>query len=66
MLRHSTGSELADAGAAVDVVQELLGHRYPITSTQVYVHPSRARMRKAVEAVEAVAVKRRAERRKQP
>jgi site-specific recombinase XerD len=63
MMRHSTGSELADAGAAIDVVQELLGHQ-SIISTQVYVHPSRARMRKAVEAVEAVAVKRRTERRK--
>ena len=63
MIRHSTGSELADAGAAIDVVQELLGHR-SIISTAVYVHPGRARMRRAVEAVEAVAVKRRAERRK--
>ncbi len=27
MLRHSTGTELAEAGVAIDVVQELLGHR---------------------------------------
>lgn len=40
MMRHSTGSQLAGAGAAIDVVQELLGHR-SIISTQVYVHPSR-------------------------
>lgn len=49
---------MAEAGVAIDVVQSLLGHR-SITSTQVYVHPSRARMRDAVDAVEAVTVKRR-------
>jgi integrase/recombinase XerD len=58
MLRHSMGSELAEAGVAIDVVQALLGHA-SITSTQVYLHPSRARMRQAVEAVEARSVKRR-------
>ena len=63
LIRHSTGSELADAGAGIDVVAELLGHR-SIISTQVYVTPSQARVRRAVEAVEAVAVRRRAERRK--
>ena len=63
LIRHSTGSELADAGAGIDVVAELLGHR-SIISTQVYVTPSQARGRRAVEAVEAVAVRRRAERRK--
>lgn len=64
MLRHSAGSEMAEAGVAIDVVQELLGHR-SITSTQIYVHPSRARMRQAVEAVEALSVTRRAQRRKE-
>ncbi|MCA1681596.1 MAG: tyrosine-type recombinase/integrase [Actinobacteria bacterium] len=52
MLRHSTGTELAEAGVAIDVVQQLLGHR-SITSTQVYVHPSPGRMRDAVERLEA-------------
>ncbi len=61
LLRHSAGSEMAEAGVAIDVVQELLGHR-SITSAQVYVHPSQARMRSAVEAVEELARKRRAQR----
>ncbi len=39
MLRHGTGTELAEAGVAIDVVQEILGHR-SIESTRVYVHPS--------------------------
>jgi site-specific recombinase XerC len=64
MLRHSAGSEMADAGAAIDVVQELLGHR-SIISTQRYVHPSADRMRRAVEAVEKVASQRRAQRQKE-
>jgi site-specific recombinase XerD len=62
MLRHSAGSEMTEAGVAIDVVQELLGQQ-SITSTQVYVHPSQARMRRAVEAVEEHSRKRRAQRR---
>jgi integrase/recombinase XerD len=61
MLRHSSGSEMADAGVPIDVVQELLGHG-SITSTQHYVTPSRARMRSAVEAVEKVTSQRRTRR----
>lgn len=61
MLRHSTGTEMTEAGVAIDVVQAILGHG-SITSTQIYVHPSRARMRDAVEAVEALSVKRRGQR----
>jgi site-specific recombinase XerD len=45
----------------IDVVQELLGHG-SITSAQHYVHPSRARMRSAVEAVEKVTSQRRTRR----
>ena len=52
MLRHATGTELAEAGVAIDVVQQLLGHR-SITTTQGYVHPSPERMRDAVERLEA-------------
>jgi site-specific recombinase XerD len=63
MLRHSAGTEMAEAGTAIDVVQAVLGHR-SITSTQVYVHPSQARMRDAVEAVEKVSSRRRAQREK--
>lgn len=51
MLRHSAGSGLSDAGVPIDVIQVLLGHR-SIISTGIYVHPSGARMRAAVEAVE--------------
>jgi len=61
MLRHSMGAEMTEAGVAIDVVQTLLGH-HCITSTQVYVHPSRTRMRQAVEAAEALTAKRRTQR----
>lgn len=63
MLRHSAGTEMAEAGVGVDVVQAVLGHR-SITSAQRYVHPSQARMRDAVEAVENVSRQRRAQRQK--
>ena len=61
MVRHSTGTEMAEAGVPIDVVQVLLGHA-SITSTQVYVHPSQRRMRDAVEAVEELSRNRRAQR----
>ena len=48
MLRHSFGTELTEAGVALDVVQMLMGHAW-ISSTQVYVHPSWERMRTAVD-----------------
>ena len=60
MLRHSYGTEMAEAGVPIDVVQALLGHRW-ITTTQVYTHPSQRRMRDAVEAVEATSAQRRAQ-----
>ncbi len=63
MLRHSAGTELSEAGAAIDVVQALLGHQ-SITSTQVYVHPSPSRARQAVEAVEKLSQERRDQHRK--
>jgi integrase/recombinase XerD len=50
MLRHAYGSNLVDAGGAVDEVQELLGHA-TLSSTQVYLHPDPARLRAAVERV---------------
>lgn len=52
MLRHSFGTALAEAGVAVEVIQQLLGHAW-ITSTQVYLHPSWEQMRAAVEHVGA-------------
>jgi integrase/recombinase XerD len=49
-LRHACGSNIADAGAGLDVVADLLGHA-AITSSQVYVHPDASRLRAAVDAV---------------
>jgi integrase/recombinase XerD len=49
-MRHAFASNLLDAGGAVDVTQELLGH-VSACSTQVYAHPDPARLRAAVDAV---------------
>jgi site-specific recombinase XerD len=49
-LRHAAGSNLADAGAGIDVVAELLGHS-SVSSSGVYVHPDPSRLRAAVDAV---------------
>jgi site-specific recombinase XerD len=49
-LRHAFGSNLADAGAAVDEIQDLLGHA-SVSSSQVYIHPAPGRLRQAVERV---------------
>lgn len=61
MTRHLAATELAEAGVAIDVIQALLGHRW-ITSTQIYTHTSPGRLRDAVEAVEAITRRRRAQR----
>lgn len=50
MFRHSAATEWVDGGADMDVVQELLGHA-SMSSTQVYFHPTRERMRTAVDSV---------------
>ena len=39
-----------DAGGHLDEIAELLGHR-SMASSQVYLHPDPARLRRAVEAV---------------
>lgn len=49
-LRHAAGSNIADAGAGVDVVADLLGHT-AVSSSRVYVHPDPSRLRAAVDAV---------------
>jgi integrase/recombinase XerD len=47
-LRHSFGTGVAAAGATLDELQVLLGHASP-SSSQVYLHPSKDRLRAAVE-----------------
>jgi integrase/recombinase XerD len=49
-LRHACGSTIAGAGAGIDVVADLLGHG-SVSSSQVYLHPDRSRLRAAVDAV---------------
>lgn len=49
-LRHAFGSGLADAGAGLDEIAQLLGHA-AMSSSQVYLHPDPARLREAIDRV---------------
>ena len=49
-LRHAMASNLADSGATIDEIAELIGHS-SVSSSQVYVHPDPQRLRAAVERV---------------
>ena len=49
-LRHAMASNLADSGATLDEVAELIGHA-SVSSSEVYVHPDPRRLRAAVERV---------------
>jgi integrase len=49
-LRHAFGSNLADVGAGLDEIKELLGHA-SLESTKIYIHSDPSRLRAAVDLV---------------
>lgn len=53
-LRHSFASHLNDEEVDVLVIQDLLGHATPRTTTNYYIHPSERKVREALEKLPGV------------
>lgn len=53
-LRHSFASHLNDENVDVLIIQDLLGHATPRTTSNYYIHPSQKRIREALEKLPGV------------
>ena len=53
-LRHSFASHLNDEDVNVLVIQDLLGHATPRTTSDYYIHPSEQKLRQALEKLPGV------------